>query len=134
MEYQHSETTSRIIAAAMAVHAGLGNGFQEVIYQQAFALEMESGRILFGREVEMPVYYKGIEVGMRRVDFVVNDAVCVELKALIRLEDVHLAQGKNYLEAFNLVGLLVNFGAKSLEIKRLYNAKYNPDIINIRAN
>ena len=135
MEYQHSEITKEVIAAAMAVNAELGNGFQEVIYQRALALEMESRKILFGREVEMPVYYKGIEVGSRRVDFVVNSVVTVELKALTVLEDVHLAQGKNYLEAYNLeVGLLMNFGAKSLEVKRLYNAKYDPRQLNIRAN
>jgi GxxExxY protein len=135
MEYQHSETTKQVIAAAMAVHGELGNGFQEVIYQRALAWEMESRKMVFGREVEMPVYYQGMEVGMRRVDFVVDGKVSVELKALVKLDDVHLAQGKNYLEAFNLeVGLLVNFGAKSLEVKRLYNAKYDPKRLNVRLN
>jgi GxxExxY protein len=135
MEYRHAGITQQIIAAAMTVHTELGNGFQETIYQRALALEMEERKMIFAREVEMPVYYKGIEIGSRRVDFMINQAICVELKAIIKLEDVHLAQGLNYLEAFNLeVGLLINFGSKSMEVKRLYNKKYDPDKINLRAN
>lgn len=109
----------------MKVHSTLGNGFQEVIYQRCMAIEMENERLRFLREVEMPIYYGGIEVGTRRADFLVEDKVMVELKAVIALEDVHLAQALNYLEAYNLeVGLLINFGAKSLEFKRLHNKKY----------
>ena|ERR1700733_4028103 len=130
MEYQHAEITGAIIAAALEVHKEMGTGFQEVLYQRALELEFIIREMHFSREVEMPVFYKNSEIGLRRVDFLVNDIVPVELKAVTKLEDVHLAQGLNYLEAFNLeVGLLINFGSKSLEIKRLYNAKYNPRIV-----
>lgn len=109
----------------MEVHNALGNGFQEVIYQRALEYEMELQKIVFAREVEMPIFYKQKEIGSRRVDFLVVEKICVELKALIKLEDVHLAQGINYLEAFNLeVGLLINFGNTKLEFKRLQNKKY----------
>lgn len=125
LEFKHKELTSSIIAAAMEVHSILGNGFQEVIYQRALEIEFDKRNILAAREIEMPIYYKGCEIGLRRVDFLVSSIICVELKAVIKLEDVHLAQGLNYLEAFNLeVGLLINFGSKSLEVKRLFNNKY----------
>ena len=114
------ELTYRIIGCAMQVHATLGNGFQEVIYQRALAIEMEKAKLNFARELEIPIYYDHIEIGSRRVDFLVEEKVLVELKALIKLEDVHLAQGLNYLVAYKLdKGLLINFGAKSLEVKRL---------------
>ncbi len=125
MEYKYSDITQGIIAAALEVHKTLGNGFQEVIYQRALDIELVNHKLLVAREIEMAVLYKGHAIGSRRVDFLINDIICVEIKALIKLEDVHLAQGLNYLEAFNLeVGLLINFGAKSLEVKRLYNKKY----------
>ena len=112
--------TSRIIGCAMNIHNALGNGFQEVIYQRALAVEMHLQGLKFLREQEMPVYYKGAEVGTRRVDFLVEEKILVELKALTHLEDVHLAQGLNYLEAFKLeIGLLINFGARRLEFRRL---------------
>lgn len=105
----------------MQVHSTLGNGFQEVIYQRAVKLEMEYDGLLFEREKEMPVYYRGEEIGSRRVDFFVGGLVMVELKAIIRLEDVHLAQAMNYLEAYNMeIGLLINFGARKLEFKRIH--------------
>lgn len=119
-EYKYSELTGRIIKCAYNVHGILGNGFQEVIYQRAMQIEMNLEKLSFGREVEMPIYYKGVELGSRRVDFFVEDKILVELKAVIRLEDVHLAQAINYLEAFNKeIGLLINFGARSCEIKRV---------------
>tara|TARA_R110002050_G_scaffold65695_1_gene142056 strand:+ start:1885 stop:2310 length:426 start_codon:yes stop_codon:yes gene_type:complete len=125
-EYKYSELTSQIIGAAMRVHTELGNGFQEVIYQRALEIEMVDEGIDFSREYEMPVYYKNQQIGTRRVDFLVEGVVSVELKALIRLEDVHLAQAINYLEAYDLeVGLLINFGAKSLQFKRLSNKSFN---------
>jgi GxxExxY protein len=125
MEYKYSEVTQSIIAAALEVHKVLGNGFQEVIYQRALDIELVNHKLLVAREIEMAVSYKGTVIGSRRVDFLINNIICIEIKALIKLEDVHLAQGLNYLEAFNLeVGLLINFGAKSLEVKRLYNKKY----------
>lgn len=110
----------------MEVHKILGNGFQEVIYQRALAKEMGLQNVHFNREFEMPIYYKEEHIGTRRVDFLVEDVVSVEIKALVKLEDVHLAQAINYLEAYNLeIGLLINFGSKSLEFKRLINSKYN---------
>jgi len=119
---KYEEITKRIIGCAMKVHSFLGNGFQEVIYQRAMAIEMKLEGLNFEREKEMPVIYKGYSVGTRRVDFFVEEKIMVELKALIKLEDVHLAQAKNYLEAYNMeVGLLINFGAKSLEFKRIFN-------------
>lgn len=109
----------------MTVHAELGNGFQEVIYQRALEIEMEDQGVKFSREYEMPVYYKNQQIGLRRVDFLVEGVVAVELKAIILLEDVHLAQAINYLEAYDLeVGLLINFGAKSLQFKRLQNKSF----------
>ncbi len=109
----------------MKVHSTLGNGFQEVIYQRALAIEMEKQALSFQREMEMEILYEGINIGTRRVDFFVQDCIMVELKALIKLEDVHLAQAMNYCQAYNLpIGLLINFGAKSLEFKRVYNVNH----------
>ena len=123
------DLTYKIIGCAMKVHSILGNGFQEVIYQRCLSIEMEKQGLDFVREQEIPIFYEGIEVGTRRVDFLVKGKVMVELKALIKLEDVHLAQGLNYLTAYNLdIGLLINFGAKSLEVNRLYRKnKKNPN-------
>jgi GxxExxY protein len=109
----------------MIVHKTLGNGFQEVIYQRALEIEMRLTGIRFRRECEMPIYYRDEQIGTRRVDFLVDDVVSVELKAIIKLEDVHFAQAINYLEAYNLeIGLLINFGETSLKFKRLTNRKY----------
>lgn len=125
-EYKYSELTGKIIGCAMRVHSALGNGFQEVIYQRALEIEMMDSGLAFSREQEMPVYYKGHQIGTRRVDFLVEGIVCVELKALTELLDVHLAQAINYLEAYDLeVGLLINFGAKRLQHKRIVNRKFN---------
>ena len=108
----------------MQVHSVLGNGFQEVIYQRALAIEMEMQGLPFKREHEMEIYYKGQSVGTRRVDFLVDKKVMVEIKALVALEDVHLAQAINYCEAYDIeVGLLINFGGKSLEFRRVHNRK-----------
>ncbi len=108
----------------MKVHYTLGNGFQEVIYQRALAIEMVKQGLPFQRELEMLIFYADQEIGTRRVDFLIEDKVMVELKAITTLEDVHLAQAINYLEAYQLeVGLLLNFGSKSLEFKRLMNSK-----------
>ena len=119
-EYLHSELTGRIIGCAMEVHKVLGNGFQEVIYQRALEIEMTQQGLSFSREHEMEISYKGIKIGSRRVDFFVENKVMIEIKALIKLEDVHLAQAINYLEAYGLeVGLLLNFGSRSLQFKRV---------------
>jgi len=119
-KYSESELTGKIIGCCMEVHRFLGNGFQEVIYQWALAIEFKRQNIAFSREHEMEIFYKGENIGTRRVDFFVESKVMVELKAIIHLEDVHLAQAINYLEAYKMeIGLLVNFGAKSLEFKRV---------------
>jgi GxxExxY protein len=119
-KYKYSDLTGKIIGAAMEVHKILGNGFQEVIYQRALAIELDNQNLSFVREQEMQIEYKCQEIGLRRVDFFVEKKVMVEIKALIQLEDVHLAQAINYLEAYNLeIGLLINFGSKSLQFKRL---------------
>lgn len=124
-ELKYKELTEKIIGAAMHVHAALGNGFQEVIYQRALEVELSESKVSFQREFTMPVYYKGRQVGERRVDFLVENKISVELKALINFEPVHLAQARNYLEAYNLeVGLLINFGSISLQFKRLHNPKF----------
>ena len=114
-----NEVSKVVVDAAMKVHSALGNGFQEVIYQRALEIEMKKAGLLFARELEMPVYYDNIQIGTRRVDFFVDDKVMVELKALTTLDDVHIAQAINYLEAYKMeIGLLINFGAKSLQFKR----------------
>ncbi len=122
---KYEDITEKIIGCAMKVHSALGNGFQEVIYQRALEIEMRINELSFEREKDMPIFYRDIHIGTRRVDFFVENKIMVELKAIIELEDVHLAQALNYLEAYNMeVGLLINFGAKSLEFKRLHNKKY----------
>jgi len=119
---KYEDLTYKIIGCAIEVHKHLGNGFQEVIYQRALAIEMKMQGLEFLREYEMKLKYKGYKIGTRRVDFFVEDKIMVEIKAIIDLEDVHLAQAMNYLEAYNLeIGLLINFGAKSLQHKRVHN-------------
>ncbi len=119
-KYKYSELTAKIIGCAMEVHKILWNGFQEVIYQRALAIEMESQGLKFVREFEIPIFYKDNPIGSRRADFFVKEKVMVELKAVIQLEDDHLAQAINYLEAYKMeVSLLINFGSKSLQFKRV---------------
>ena len=111
----------------MKVHNTLGNGFQEVIYQRCLAIELEKAGLIFEREKEQPIFYEGFNVGTRRADFVVENQVIVELKALVNLEDVHLAQAKNYVVAYNFnIGLLINFGAVSLQYRKVFN-NHNQD-------
>lgn len=122
---KYEEITKKVIGCAMEVHSRSGNGFQEVIYQRALEYEMELNRIPFSREQEMPIFYKEKQIGTRRVDFLIQSIICLELKAISQVENVHLAQAINYLEAFNLeIGLLINFGKTSLEFKRLTNKKF----------
>ena len=124
-QYKYSECTSKIIGCAMTVHKTLGNGFQEVVYQRALEIEMRLAGISFTREHEMPISYRSEQIGTRRVDFLVEGIISVELKAITKLEDIHLAQAINYLEAYNLeIGLLINFGETSLNFKRLTNKKF----------
>lgn len=130
------EITYKINGCAMKVHNTLGNGFQEVIYQRCLAIELQRAGLSFVREQEHTIFYEGIDVGTRRADFVVEGKVIVELKALINLEDVHLAQAKNYVVAYDFpIGLLINFGATSLQFKKIFNKKYqdnNPANSNIK--
>ena len=120
MEYKYSDITGKIIGCAIEVHKIMGNGFQEVVYQRCLAIEMAKQGLSFSREHEMELIYKGENVGTRRVDFFVEGKIMVELKAVIQLEDVHLAQAINYLEAYKLeIGLLINFGNTSLLFKRV---------------
>ena len=119
------DITYKINGCAMKVHNTLGNGFQEVIYQRCLAIELEKAGLGFEREQEHTIFYEGVDVGTRRADFIVEREVVVEIKALIKLEDVHLAQAKNYVVAYDKkVGLLINFGARSLEFKKIFNPKY----------
>ncbi|GAB1452698.1 GxxExxY protein [Draconibacterium sp.] len=126
-QYKYSELTAKIIGCAMRVHATLGCGFQEVIYQRALAIEMRLAGIDFIREFEMPIFYYEEQIGTRRVDFLVEGVISVEIKATTKLEDVNFTQAINYLEAYNLeIGLLINFGEIKLNFKRLTNKKFKP--------
>lgn len=127
-DFKYGDITEKIIGAALKVHSSLGNGFQEKIYGRALAIELKNVGLEFVREFSMPIFYNGRNNGNRRVDFFVEGKVMVELKAIIQLEKVHLAQAKNYLETYNIeVGLLINFGSISLEFKRLMNNKYKQE-------
>ena len=125
------DITYKINGCAMKVHRTLGNGFQEVIYQRCLEIELARAGLKFGKEIPQTIFYEGIDVGTRRADFIVEDCVTVELKAVINLENVHLAQAKNYVVAYNFPhGLLINFGSNSLEYKLLFNPRINHLIIN----
>lgn len=131
------DITYKINGCAMKVHKTLGNGFQEVIYQRCLAIELKKSGLSFVREIEQDIFYDGIHVGTRRADFIVEDDIVVELKALVNLEDVHLAQAKNYLVAYDKpIGLLINFGSTSLQFKKVFNPKYrqNQDLQDKRIN
>ena len=120
--FKHKDITEKFIGASFEVHKFLGNGFQEVIYQRALAFELRNAGLKFAREIEQNIFYKDLvePIGKRRADFVVESKVLVELKAVIQLDDAHLAQTLNYLKAYKLeIGLLINFGSKSLTFKRL---------------
>ena len=127
---KHQDITGKIIGAAFEVHKFLGNGFQEVIYQRALAIEMRKAGLEFDREIEQNIFYKDFPkpIGKRRADFVVAGKVLVELKAITELEAVHEVQLLNYLKAYQLeVGLLINFGQKSVKYKRLILSQRNWD-------
>ncbi len=126
IELDLNDITYKINGCAMKVHNYLGNGFQEVIYQRCLAIEFKNAGLQFGREIEQILYYYGENVGTRRVDFIIEGSVMLEIKAVINLEDVHLAQAKNYVNVYDLpIGLLINFGANSLQFKKIFNKKYN---------
>jgi len=124
-----NEITYNVIGCAMKVHSALGNGFQELVYQRALAIEMEYQGVKFVREKKMEIFYREILVGTRRVDFFVEDRVMVELKAVSELLPAHKAQAINYLEVYKVeTGLLINFGKTSLDFHRVYNKKFvNPE-------
>ena len=124
---EKDELTYKIIGCAMKVHSTLGAGFQEVIYQRCLAIEFDRAGLAYVREQEHTIYYEGFNVGTRRADFVVEEAIVVEIKALVNLEDVHLAQAKNYTVAYDFPkGLLINFGSPRLQYKLMFNPKYHP--------
>jgi GxxExxY protein len=130
-ELKYKEITQKIIGASMKVQSKLGNGFQEVIYQRALAIQLEEEGVNFQREFNMPIFYNEKQIGERRVDFLIEEKIAVELKAITKLEPVNFTQARNYLEAYNLeVGLLLNFGAISLDFKRIENPKYRLEIKN----
>ena len=129
----YQEITGDIIGCAMEVHRTLGPGFQEYVYQRALEIELNKKKIKNQKEFEIKIFYKGEYIALRRVDFLINDIVTVEIKAKKEIEDVHLAQAINYLESSSYsVGLLINFGAKSLQFKRLFNK--NSPLNQIKSN
>lgn len=123
-EYKYSEITEMVIGCAMKVHQKMRNGYPELIYHRCLIIEFKRAKIVFQEEEELSIFYDGMEVGKRRVDFLIDNKIVLEIKAVSELNDTHLAQALNYLEGLNLeVGLLINFGSKSLEIKRIINNK-----------
>jgi GxxExxY protein len=127
-ELKFKQLTGTVIGAAMVVHNELGNGFPEVFYLRALAIALTEEGIKFTREHLMSVFFRNRLIGKRKVDFFIEEKIMVEIKAFNRLELSHIVQAKNYLEAYNLeIGLLINFGAMSLEFKRIHNLKYHPN-------
>ncbi|MDZ7658186.1 GxxExxY protein [Fodinibius sp.] len=123
-KYKYSDLTGAVIGAAMQVHSALGNGFPEVIYQRSLAIEFQNQNISYKREESMPLFYKGQSIGKRMADFLIEDKVLVELKALSEINETHYNQVLNYLTAFQLeIGLLINFSENSLNFKRFINSK-----------
>jgi GxxExxY protein len=119
--YKHNSITNEIIGASFDVHSFLGNGFQEVIYQRALAYELSKRNLKYAREIDQYIYYKDLvePIGTRRADFIVEGKVLVELKAIEKIDNLHYAQILNYLKVYKIeVGLLINFGSKSLTFKR----------------
>jgi GxxExxY protein len=126
---EKDDLTYGIIGCAMKVHRELGSGYQEVIYQRSLALELSVAEILFERELKRDIYYKGVHVGTRRADFVIGNKLIIEIKALAKLDDVHLAQVKNYVVAYNYPrGLLFNFGSSSLQYNLIFNHRYDKNL------
>ena len=117
-----ADITEKIIGCAMTVHRKMKNGYTEAVYQKCLAIELKKIGIEFLQEADIGIYYDNTIVGRRRVDFLIENKIAVELKAVSELTDTHLAQALNYLETNRLeIGLLINFGAKSLQFKRLIN-------------
>ncbi|MEQ1675139.1 MAG: GxxExxY protein [Chitinophagaceae bacterium] len=128
-ELPFKELTHKIIGCAMEVHRVLGPGFMEYIYQRALAIELKNSGIKFEEEFELSIHYKGQKIGLRRVDFWIDNTVSLEIKARSEIDNAHLAQAINYVEASNVsTGLLINFGASSLQFKRIHNKGLFPKI------
>ena len=124
MNLKHSDITEKIIGCAMKVHSKMRSGYVEAVYQKCLSIEFENSGLRFQTEVDHPIYYEGIIVGRRRVDFLIDDKIVVEIKALSEITNAHIAQALNYLETHQLeIGLLINFGGKSLQFKRLINER-----------
>ncbi|RAV28053.1 MULTISPECIES: GxxExxY protein [Sinomicrobium] len=133
-KYKYSDLTGKIIGCAMEVHKHLGNGFQEVVYQRALSIELNMQNLSHVREQEMDLKYKGYDIGTRRVDFFIENRIMLEIKAVKELEDVHLAQAINYLEAYGMeIGLLINFGNTSLQFKRVMKPNQSPSKNHIKS-
>jgi GxxExxY protein len=125
-EYKYSELTGKILGCSMEVHKELGYGFPEIVYQRALEIELKKQNIKFKKENDVTIYYKDIIVGKRRVDFLVEEIIPVEIKVISILEEKKINQILNYLYAFKLeIGLIINFGGASLQFKRLMNSNYN---------
>ena len=132
-ELKYKDITEKIIGASFEVHKFLGNGFQEVIYQRALAWELTQARLSYAREIEQEIFYKELQepIGTRRADFIIENKLVVELKAISKLEDVNLSQAKNYLTAYNFdLGLLINFGSASMEYKRIFRSNKSSKSLN----
>lgn len=128
-DLKYNDVTQKIIGCAMKVHGKMKNGYVEAVYQKCLAIEFKKIGLNFQQEVDVPIHYEGIIVGRRRVDFIIEGTIIVEIKAIATLENSHLAQAINYLESHHLqIGLLINFGSKSLQFKRLVNGQ-KPDAI-----
>jgi GxxExxY protein len=122
VELIYKELTHQIIGCAMEVHRVLGPGFQEYVYQRAMAIELRNADVKFAEEFELKIFYKGQQIALRRVDFWIETKISLEIKARSEIENSHLAQAINYIEASNVTaGLLINFGAPSLQFKRIHN-------------
>jgi GxxExxY protein len=121
--FRYSDITRKIIGASMLVHRNFGGGnFTENIFQRALLLELTESGLRYESEKELPVYYKNKLIGKKRVDIFIEGKILVELKAVGAFEKVHYNQVINYLKIFNLeVGLLINFGTSSLQVKRFVN-------------
>lgn len=133
-ELGQRELTERIIGAAIRVHKDLGPGFLEAVYEEALAVEFVLSGIQFVRQKPVHLFYKDHQVGEHRLDFLVEDSVVVELKAIRALEDIHFAIGRSYLKATHLQdGLLLNFATCPLTVKRFTRERTTPDAADLQS-
>ena len=122
---EHGDLTGQIIGAAIEVHKELGPGFLESLYENALCVELRRRHIPFARQVSIPVLYRGVEIGLHRLDLLVSDEIVVELKAVRRLDDIHFVTVRSYLHALGKEhGLLLNFAKTTLEVKRVAAARF----------